>query len=150
MSSPTPSAHDAPFGNPAPAAPVRRGRSALVVALAAGLVLGAGGVAAAWALSGDDGSARGGAADDAHHACDALRGFGEPEHTAERTEREIALNRLAAAVSLSAAAAAGDREFKPLAEALRRVQNQYARFGDFNEPEAQKHLKTARSLCADI
>ncbi|MET8562718.1 hypothetical protein ABZV75_19730 [Streptomyces flaveolus] len=47
----------------------------------------------------------------------------------------------------SASAAAGAREFKPLAEALRRAQNQLVRFAD---PEAQKELKAARSVCAGL
>ncbi|WP_228973180.1 hypothetical protein [Streptomyces sp. DH12] len=122
----------------------------MAVALVAGLILGAVGVGAAWALRGDDGSTAGGAAGDARHACDALEGFDESEVLTRGAKGEVAVNRLAAAVALSTAAAAGDGEFKPLSEALRRVRDQHARFADFSEPEVQKDLKAARSLCADL
>ncbi|MFI0805957.1 hypothetical protein [Streptomyces echinatus] len=150
MSSPTPPAYSAPYGNFGPTPPARRFRPAVVAALVAGLVLGAGGVGAAWALRGGDGSTGSGAAGDAHRACDALEGFDESDYGAKGTEGDVALNRFAAAVVLSDAAAAGDNEYKPLAEAMRRVQNQQLRFADFAEPAVQKDLGAARSLCADL
>ncbi|POX63092.1 hypothetical protein C3492_13055 [Streptomyces sp. Ru62] len=122
----------------------------MAAALVVGFVLGAGGVGTAWALSGGDGSADSGAAGDARQACDALRGFDESDLAADGAKREIAFDRLGAAAVLSTAAAAGDREFKPLAEAMSRVQNRLLRFADLSEPEAQKELKTARSVCAGL
>ncbi|MEU6587781.1 hypothetical protein ABZ923_00840 [Streptomyces sp. NPDC046881] len=145
MSSPT-----SPAGAPAPVAPAGGLRFAPAAALVLGLVLGAGGVGVAWALGGGDGAGYSGAAGDARHACDALEGFHETDDTAKGAKRDIAFNRLAAAGVLSDAAAAGDPEFKPLAEAVRRVLNQQMRFADFSEPEAKKELKAARSVCAGL
>ncbi|MFF9768341.1 hypothetical protein ACF1GT_17305 [Streptomyces sp. NPDC014636] len=150
MSSPTPPAYSAPFGNFGPTPPPPRRLRPVSVALVAGLVLGAGGVGAAWALSGDDSSTGSGAAGDAHRACDALGGFEESDYTAKGAKGDIALNRFGAAVVLSTAAAAGDREYKPLADAMLRVQNQQLRFADFSEPAVQKDLRAARSLCAGL
>ncbi|MEV6806816.1 hypothetical protein [Streptomyces sp. NPDC051132] len=114
------------------------------------MVLGAGGVGIAWALIGDDGSASDGAAGDAQRACVALQGFDESADMDDEATRTVALNRLAGAVVLSAAAAAGEREYKPLADALQRVQNQQVRFADFAEPGPRKDLQAARSLCARL
>ncbi|MFD5448162.1 MULTISPECIES: hypothetical protein [unclassified Streptomyces] len=150
MSTPIPPAHGTSSGDPAPTAPARRSRPAPAVALVAGLVLGAGGIGAAWALSGDGDSPGHDAARDARHACDALRGFDESDYGAKGAEGDVALNRLAAAVVLSDAAAAGDAEYKPLAEAMHRVQNQHYRFADFTEPEVRKDLEAARSECAGL
>ncbi|ALO98421.1 hypothetical protein SHL15_7413 [Streptomyces hygroscopicus subsp. limoneus] len=150
MSSPTPPACNVYLGPPAPTAPARRSRRSLAAALVAGLVLGAGGAGTAWALSGGDGSADSGAAGDARRSCEALQGFHGSDLRADGAKRDIAFNRLGGAAVLSAAAAAGDREFKPLAEAVQRVQNRVARFADVSEPEAQKELKTARSVCAGL
>ncbi|WP_236052511.1 hypothetical protein [Streptomyces musisoli] len=149
MSSPTPPAYTAPSGDFGPTPPAPRFRPVSVALLVVGLVLGAGGVGAAWALSDDDPTGDG-AAGDAHRACEALEGFDESDYGAKGAKGDIALNRYAAAVVLSAAAAAGDHEYKPLAEAMRRVQNQQLRFADFAEPAVQKDLKAARSLCADM
>ncbi|MGX1135686.1 hypothetical protein RKD49_007876 [Streptomyces glaucescens] len=57
---------------------------------------------------------------------------------------------VAAAVVLSTAAAAGDREYKPPAEAMRQVENRIVRFAAVSAPEVQKTLRTARSLCTDL
>ncbi|MFH9087822.1 hypothetical protein [Streptomyces sp. NPDC017673] len=150
MSSSIPSAYSAPAGNPVPTTPARRLHPSWAAALVVGLVLGAGGVGTAWALSGGNGSAGSGAAGDARQACDALRGFDESDLAADGAKREIAYDRLGAAAVLSTAAAAGDHEFKPLAEAVRRVQNRLLRFADLSEPEAQKELRSARSVCAGL
>ncbi|MGW3465156.1 hypothetical protein ACWDE9_38805 [Streptomyces olivaceoviridis] len=150
MSSPTPPAYSVPSGTPVPTAPARRSHRSLGAALVAGLVLGAGGVGTAWALSGGDGSADSGAGGDARRSCEALQGFHASDLWADGAKRDIAFNRLGAAAVLSTAAAAGDREFKPLAEAMRRVQNRLLRYADFSEPEAQKELKAARSVCAGL
>jgi hypothetical protein len=149
MSTPTLPPYSGHSSAPAAATPVRRFKPALAVALVAGLVVGAGGTGAVWALTGG-GASTGGAFDDARHACDALQGFHESDNMDDATKRDVALNRLAGAVVLSAAAAAGDREFKPLADAMQRVQNQQVRFADFTAPEPQKDLKMARSLCSRL
>ncbi|MFF7098524.1 hypothetical protein ACFY9A_40120 [Streptomyces rubradiris] len=149
MSSPTPPPYAASSNALAAAAPVRRFKPALAVALVAGFVLGAGGTGAAWAFSGSDDSVSG-ASGDARHACDALQGFHESDNMSDATKRNVAFNRLAGAVVLSAAAAASDREFKPLADAMQQVQNQQVRFADFTDPEPRKDLKAARDLCSRL
>ncbi|MFE6286260.1 hypothetical protein [Streptomyces sp. NPDC057877] len=137
-----------PSAPPVPVEPPRRPWPPLAAALVVGLLLGGGGVGAAWALGGDDGSS--GAAGDARDGCQALDGFEESDYTADGAKGEIAMNRFAAATVLSASAAAGDAEFKPFAEAMREAQNQYARTFDLANGKVQKPLKTARAFCADL
>ncbi|WP_223206278.1 hypothetical protein [Streptomyces xanthii] len=143
----------APAQAPHPAAPpAPRGRTtAVVVALLAGLVLGGGGVAAAWALTGDSGTTAEGTApaDDARAACRALDGFDEKKYGTKGAQGDIALNRYSAAGTLSAAAAAGDAEYRPLAEAMRRAQNRQARVFEF-DATVEKDLEKARGICADL
>ncbi|MEU5080867.1 MULTISPECIES: hypothetical protein [Streptomyces] len=146
MSTPIPPAHGAPVSSPAPTSD-RRFRPSPAVAVAAGLVLGAGGVGIAWALSGDDGSSGDGAADDARRACVTLESFDESADMDNDAQRNIAFNRLGGATALSAAAAAGDREYKPLADAVQQVLNHQMRADDFTDPGFRKDLKAARSLC---
>ncbi|RVU18930.1 hypothetical protein EOT10_30980 [Streptomyces antnestii] len=123
-----------------------------MVSLLLGLVLGGAGVAVAWSLS--DGSSGGSAegyrpADDARAACQALDGFDESKYTTKGSEGEIALNRYAAAGALSASAAAGDTEYQPLAQAIRRSQDRHARMFDFDE-KAKKDLGEARRICKGL
>ncbi|MFD0312924.1 hypothetical protein [Streptomyces flavalbus] len=146
MSSPTPPVAPAPS---APAAPSRRPRPVVAVAVAVGLLLGGGGVGVAWALSGED-TATGGAAADARAACQALDGFEESDYTVDGARGEIAVNRFAAATVLSAAAAAGDPEYKPLAQALREARDRHAQTFDLADATVRKPLRTARDLCADL
>ncbi|MEU3254259.1 hypothetical protein [Streptomyces sp. NPDC006997] len=146
MSSPTPPVVNAP---PAPVAPSRRPGPVVAVALAVGLLLGGGGVGVAWALSGED-AATGGAADDARAACQALDGFAEEDYVVEGARGEIAVNRFAAATVLSASAAAGDTEFKPLAKALREARARHAQTFDMADATVREPLRTARDFCAAL
>ncbi|MEU1787557.1 hypothetical protein ABZ553_17090 [Streptomyces sparsogenes] len=136
---------DAPL-SPSP----RRGRGPLVAALLVGVLLGGAGVGVAWAVSGGDDVSANDAAGDARDACRALSGFDGAKYTAKGADGEIALNRFGAAITLSAAAAAGDDRYKPLAETMRRVQGQHARTFDFADSRVKKSLDEARRLCQDI
>ncbi|MEU8828169.1 hypothetical protein [Streptomyces sp. NPDC048636] len=132
------------------APPSHRPAGPLVAALAVGLLLGAGGVGAAWALGGDDGDTPGsGPTGDAHAACGALDGFDPAKYGAKGEDGVIALNRYAAAGTLAASAAAGDTRYKPLAEAIRRSQDRHLREFEFTAA-VRKDLDKARSLCDDL
>ncbi|WP_445526475.1 hypothetical protein [Streptomyces cyslabdanicus] len=137
-----------PSASPAPTTP---GRSGIlpVAALVTGLVVGGGAVGAAWALSGDGPAASSTAADDARDACRALGGFDESKYGSKGPEGDIALNRFAAAVVLSASAAAGDKRYKPLAEAVQRAQTLHAQTFEFGK-EVQQELTKARNACGDL
>ncbi|MCN9243675.1 hypothetical protein NGF19_23285 [Streptomyces sp. RY43-2] len=146
-STPVPSA--SPAQAPASAAPRRPGLVPVAL-LVTGLLVGGGAVGAAWALSGGDGAATGSApADDARDACRALDGFDESKYISKGPESEIAVNRFTAAGALSQAAAAGDKQYKPLAEAVRRAQDLHARTFEFGK-EVKQELATARNVCADL
>ncbi|MFG1807775.1 hypothetical protein [Streptomyces sp. NPDC049040] len=116
-----------------------------------GLVLGAGGVGAGWALSGDSSAPAAGSdpAGDARAACQALDGFDESKFAAKGPDGDIALNRYAAAGALSASAAAGDREYKPLAQAIRRSQDRHAQVFDF-DAQVKQDLAEARRICGTL
>ncbi|MBM7439336.1 hypothetical protein [Streptomyces sp. HB132] len=86
---------------------------------------------------------------DARGACVALANFDESKYTAKGDEGLVALNRWSGAVTLSAAAAAGDPAYKPLSEALNRAQQRQVRVFDF-DAEVKKDLAEARRICADI
>ncbi|AJE83221.1 hypothetical protein SLNWT_2845 [Streptomyces albus] len=150
MQPPQPSAPPPPAAPQGPA-PAPRRTGLLLGALVVGLLVGAGGVGAAWALGGDDGGSGSGAgaAGDARGACAALDGFDESQYGAKGDEGLVALNRWSGAVTLSAAAAAGDPEYRPLAEALNRAQQRHAREFTF-DAEAKKDLAKARGICADL
>ncbi|MFD4142615.1 MULTISPECIES: hypothetical protein [unclassified Streptomyces] len=142
--------HSAPFpapppGPPAPPSPRRR-TGPLVAALAIGLLIGGGATGAAWALFGGGGS---GPASDAQGACNALAGFDGSKITGEGKESDMALYRFAGAFDLSAAAAAGDSEYKPLADAISRTRLHYASEGEFNAA-VKKDLDKARGICDDL
>ncbi|MEU0393300.1 hypothetical protein ABZ208_11065 [Streptomyces sp. NPDC006208] len=134
-----------PPGPPAPASPRRR-TGPLVAALAIGLLVGGGATGAAWALFGGGGS---GPASDAQGACNALANFEEADYTAGGKKGDMALYRFAGAFDLSAAAAAGDSEYKPLADAISRTRLHYASEGEFNA-EVKKDLDKARGICDDL
>ncbi|WP_159072702.1 hypothetical protein [Streptomyces formicae] len=144
--------HPAPPPPTAPTATARsRGRTATAaVWLAVGLVIGGGGVGAAWALNGDGTTSESGtAAADAHAACEALDGFDESRYTEKGPTGEIAVNRYAAAGAFSASAAAGDERYEPLAQAIRRSQERHARVFDF-DAAAKRDLDKARGICRDL
>ncbi|WP_055701565.1 MULTISPECIES: hypothetical protein [Streptomyces] len=118
--------------------------------LVVGLVVGAGAVGGAWALSGDGASSEGAtAAGDAHAACQALDGFDEAQYTEKGSVGDIAVNRYAAAGAFAAAAAAGDAQYKPLSQAIRRSQERHARVFEF-DAAAKKDLDKARGICRDL
>ncbi|MCT2593435.1 hypothetical protein LHJ74_26605 [Streptomyces sp. N2-109] len=123
----------------------------LVAALTLGLLLGGAGVGAAWAITGDEGesTSKTGPAADARGACDALAGFDESKYPAKGDEGLVALNRWNGAITLSAAAAAGDPAYKSLSESLSRAQQRHARLFEF-DAKAKKDLAKARRICADI
>ncbi|MET9347754.1 hypothetical protein [Streptomyces termitum] len=123
----------------------------MVLSLVAGLVLGAAGMGAAWAMNaGSDSPAGGGTpAADARAACDALDGFAPEKYTAKGPAGEVALNRYAAAGALSTAAAAGDPKYTELAQAIRRSQDRHAQVFDF-DATVQKDLDRAREICRTL
>lgn len=135
-----------PFGTPAP--PARRRTGPLAAVLAAGLVIGGGGVGAAWALTGGNGD-EGGPAADARAACGALDRFDTSEYREKGPAGEMALNRWGAAQALSASAAAGDEEYEPLAEALRRSYHRFSSVFDF-DARVKKDLDRARRICSEL
>ncbi|MCI3223982.1 hypothetical protein OG705_23925 [Streptomyces sp. NBC_00838] len=120
-----------------------------MAALVTGLLLGAGGVGAAWAIAGDGSADTSGAAVDARGACDALAGFDETKFTAKGDEGLVALNRWSGAVTLSAAAAAGDPAYESLSDSLSRAQHRHAQVFDF-DAEVKKDLAKARGICEDL
>ncbi|MFF3322265.1 hypothetical protein [Streptomyces sp. NPDC002889] len=142
-SAPTPPPPPAPPGPPAPTS--RRRVGPLVAALAIGLLIGGGAVGAAWALVGGAGS---GPASDAQGACNALAGYDESKLTSRGKEGEMALYRLAGALDLATAAAAGDSEYKPLADAINRARLRQA--DGFEAAEVRKDLDKARGICDDL
>ncbi|KAK1178138.1 hypothetical protein B7755_008280 [Streptomyces sp. NBS 14/10] len=134
----------APVAAPAP----RKSPRALAAALIVGILIGGAGVGVAWAVSGD--SSANDAAGDARDACHALSGFEPSDYVTKGSKGEIAINRFGAAIALSASAAAGDAQYKPLAKALLTVQNQHARTFDFGDSEVKKNLAKAHQICDDL
>ncbi|MFE6764559.1 hypothetical protein [Streptomyces sp. NPDC057689] len=120
----------------------------VVLSLVAGLVLGAAGMGAVWAMNADSNSpvAGGAAAADARAACGALDGFDPEKYTAKGSAGEVALNRYAAAGALSASAAAGDPRYKELAQTIRRSQERHAQVFTF-DTLVKKDLAKAREIC---
>lgn len=137
----------APAYAPTTAERPRARTGAVVLALVGGLVLGAAGTGAVWALATDGGG--GTAAADARAACEALDGFDEGTYLEKGAVGEIALNRYAAAGALSASAAAGDAAYKPLAQAIRRSQERHNQVFEF-DATVKKDLAQARTLCEDL
>ncbi|MEV4340145.1 hypothetical protein [Streptomyces sp. NPDC049590] len=138
---------------PAPASyerPRTRTRT-VVLSLIAGLVLGAAGTGAAWAINAHANSrpAKGTPAADARAACEALDGFDPAKYTTKGSAGEIAFNRYAAAGVLSASAAAGDAKYKELAQAIRRSEDRHARIFDF-DATVMKDLDQAREICRGL
>ncbi|MEV7421829.1 MULTISPECIES: hypothetical protein [unclassified Streptomyces] len=118
-----------------------------MIALAVGLVLGGGGVGAAWALSG--GGEEPGARADAVAACAALDGFDESKYMTKGPAGEVASHRWGAAYSLSRAAAAGDAAYKPLATTLQEATDRIMMTFKV-DAEVKAGIGKARDLCADL
>lgn len=123
----------------------------VVFSLVAGLLLGAAGMGAVWAMNADSHSpvASGTAAADARAACGALDGFDPEKYTAKGPAGEVALNRYAAAGALSASAAAGDPTYKELAQTIRRSQDRHAQVFTF-DATVKKDLAEARAICRTL
>ncbi|GAB3173763.1 hypothetical protein [Streptomyces incanus] len=134
---------------PAPLTAPARSRGLLVAALLVGLLVGGAGVGAAWALTGGPSGADGSAGDDARGACDALAGVDESKFSTEGKAGELAMHRFAGAFGLSAAAAAGDSSYEPLAEAISRASNRRLQVFEV-DAEVKKELAKARGICADL
>ncbi|WUH90181.1 hypothetical protein OG900_08730 [Streptomyces sp. NBC_00433] len=151
MQSQQPPAAAGPTATPTAPPPARNRTATVVVPLIVGLVLGAGGVGVGWALSGGGGAPAAGSnpAGDARAACRALDGFDESKFTAKGPEGDIALNRYAAAGALSTSAAAGNPEYKPLAQAIRRSQDRHAQVFDF-DAQVKQDLAEARRICGTL
>ena len=122
-----------------------------MLCLVAGLVLGAAGVGAAWAISAGSGTshAAGTPAADARAACEALDGFDPAKYTAKGSAGEVAINRYGAAGALSASAAAGDAKYEELAQTIRRSQDRHARVFDF-DATVKKDLDRAHEICRGL
>ncbi|PZG94455.1 hypothetical protein C1I97_27775 [Streptomyces sp. NTH33] len=129
--------------------PSRRPVGVLAAALVTGLLIGGGAVGAAWALSDDGRTTASAPADDARDACRALDRFDESKYESKGSEREIAFNRFAAADVLAASAAAGDDQYKPLAEAIRLAQTRFHKTFGFGK-EVKQELQKARDLCGGL
>ncbi|QES23934.1 hypothetical protein DEJ46_36460 [Streptomyces venezuelae] len=122
----------------------------MLLSLVGGLVLGAAAMGAVWALSADGASVDGtSAVSDARAACRALDGFDEDRYVEKGAAGEIAVNRYAAAGTLSASAAAGDAKYKPLAQTIRRSQDRHSRMFEF-DATAKKDLNQARTMCEKL
>jgi hypothetical protein len=116
----------------------------LLLGAVAGLVIGAGGIGLAWALSG--GVTAGGAHADAEAACAAVNRSGEVN-----PDDEINIRRWISAGDLAVAAAAADPAFTPLADALSDVTGLFIETGaDPRGPEAGATVDRAKRLCADL
>ncbi len=140
----------APDSDRQPAQPSRRPQ---VVTAVAGFVIGAGVIGMLWALSGVDA----GALEDAQDACQALARVGTIPDTTEAApdERTVpvlapeVLHRMTAARELSAAAAAAQETYKPLAEHIDGVSRMVFSL-HFNEIAGQRHLARAEQLCTQL
>ncbi|MEU7378903.1 MULTISPECIES: hypothetical protein [unclassified Streptomyces] len=117
--------------------------------LVIGLLAGGGAVGAAWGLSGGGRTGTSAPADDARDACRALDRLDEAKLKTNGSEFDVAIYRLAGATDLSASAAAGDRRYKPLAEAVLRVMSGYERSHDIDK-EGKRDLQKARDICAGL
>ncbi|WP_181773081.1 hypothetical protein [Amycolatopsis pittospori] len=133
-----------------PAQPSRRPQ---VVTAVAGFVIGAGVLGMLWALSG----VNAGALEDAQDACQALARVGTIPDTTdsapeERTVPVLApevLHRMTAARELSAAAAAANDTYRPLAEHIDGVSRMVFSL-HFNQIAGQRHLAQAEQLCTQL
>ncbi|MEU6289729.1 MULTISPECIES: hypothetical protein [unclassified Streptomyces] len=130
-------------------APPARSRWPLAAAALVGLLIGAGGVGAAWALTGDEAVGGDGARGDARGACDALTAMDESKLATRGKAGEQALYRFAAAFDLSTAAAAGDSSYEPLAKAVSGAHQRHRQVFEVDAGVKAK-LSEARGICADL
>lgn len=128
-------------------------RRPLVVTAVAGFAIGAGVLGMLWALSGVDA----GALEDAQDACQALARVGTiPDTTGSDSDlRSVpvlapeVLHRMTAARELSAAAAAADDTYRPLAEHIDGVSRMVFSL-HFNQISGHRHLVQAEQFCARL
>ncbi|WP_409489342.1 hypothetical protein [Amycolatopsis sp. cmx-11-12] len=124
-----------------------------VLTAVAGFVIGASVIGMLWALSG----VNAGALEDAQDACSALARVGTiPDTTdaapGDRTVAVLApeiLHRMTAARELSAAAAAANGTYRPLAEHIDGVSRMVFSL-HFNQVSGQRHLAQAEQLCTQL
>ncbi len=124
-----------------------------VLTAVAGFVIGAGVIGMLWALSGVDA----GALEDAQDACKALARVGTIPDTTDAGPDERAapvlapevLHRMTAARELSAAAAASNDTYQPLADHIDGVSRMVFSL-HFNQISGQRHLVEAEQICARL
>ncbi|MFK0246798.1 hypothetical protein ACIQUM_19025 [Amycolatopsis azurea] len=123
-----------------------------VLTAVAGFVIGGGVIGMLWALSG----VNAGALEDAQDACQALARVGTiPDTTDSHGDRTVPvlapeiLHRMTAARELSAAAAAANDTYRPLAEHIDGVSRMVFSL-HFNEISGQRHLAQAEQLCTQL
>jgi len=136
-------------GEPVEAPPSRR---PLVLCAVAGFVVGSSVLGLLWGLSG----VHAGALEDAKAACEALDRVGDIPDTTQSanpartpglsTER---LHRMTAARELSAAAAAVNSAYQPLADHIDGVSRMVFSL-HFNDISGHRHLAQAQELCARV
>ncbi|OXM51593.1 hypothetical protein CFP71_25095 [Amycolatopsis thailandensis] len=123
-----------------------------VLTAVAGFVIGGGVIGMLWALSG----VNAGALEDAQDACQALARVGTiPDTTDSPGDRTVAvlapevLHRMTAARELSAAAAAANDTYRPLAEHIDGVSRMVFSL-HFNDISGQRHVAQAEQLCTQL
>jgi hypothetical protein len=113
----------------------------VVIALVAGVVVGAAGVGAAWLVSSStDGS---GAASDARMACQTLDRVGTVDLNVSKSQ----IGRIRAAKELAAAAAEADRRYLPLSEKATSIERGMV---VFDLEVVNSGISQARGVCADL
>ncbi len=138
---PPPGSQPPGYGYPPPSAPSGRA-GVLVLGLVAGLVLGAGALGLAWALSGPGGGSGG----DPHADAVAVCGIVERTKTPDLDTPLEDLRRWGVS-ELGPSMAKQDPDLKPLADALERTYNAIRRL-DTKEIDAS--VDKVRQLCADL
>ncbi|KAA9152232.1 hypothetical protein FPZ12_037300 [Amycolatopsis acidicola] len=120
--------------------PVRR-RWPVVVALAAGLIVGGGGVGLGWALSSSSPDNA-----DAAQACELVA----RTDSLDPSTQLASYDRWGAAMQLARAAADADPKYKPLSEALDKPAQIVARTFEASGPQYEAAMAAARAACAGI
>ncbi|MEU6646237.1 hypothetical protein ABZ863_27340 [Saccharomonospora sp. NPDC046836] len=127
---------------PQPTARPAHSKRLVVLALAAGLLLGGGGVGLAWLLTSSEAE---GAAADAEAACTVVRRTTD----LDPVENVAAYRRWAGAAEIAAAGEA-DKRYQPLADAVRKPVNILQQMMSTDSQEYTDALSAARQACADL